>query len=115
MDNDEIVGKALKILHSALQGFATKMLKKYLGDNWAETVRERLHTRMTFASTTFDHVAQEIADKKSEARKQGDVIIGEKDSELDLRDLLLCIARMWDIFSNVLKPVVRYAHLHFVS
>lgn len=113
MDNDEIVGRALKLLHGALSVFAGKMLQRCLGDQWVSAVRDRLRQAqpMTFVSTTFGPVMQEIDRKRQELAAEKETELGEKAREqdqLDLRDLLQCITRMWDVFRNVLKPGVRY-------
>jgi hypothetical protein len=109
LNNDGIVGGALKLLHTALHQFAGKMLTRYLGEGWVSAVLDRLRSAQPMAgvaSTTFGQVAKEIADSQQQPMN-GAAATAVVEKELDLRDLLLCTTRMWDIFRTVLKPDVR--------
>jgi len=102
--NEEVVGKALKLLHSALNAFVSRMLQKVFGDSWIERVMDCLQQPqpMAFMTTAFGHVPKEIATNGVAGNESG-----SRAQELDLRNLLQCITRMWDVFRMVLKPVVR--------
>lgn len=98
------MGKALKLLHSALNAFVSRMLQKVFGDSWIERVMDCLQQPqpMAFMTTAFGHVPKEIATNGVAGNESG-----SRAQELDLRNLLQCITRMWDVFRMVLKPVVR--------
>lgn len=73
-------------------------MQQCMGAQWVGTVRDRLRQTqpMSFVSTTFGPMAQR-------PDSTGD------QQPLDLRDLLQCVTRLWDIFRNVLRPSVRSA------
>ncbi len=105
-----------------------KVMRRMHGEQWKQAVMDQLQLPQAMQATTmFSSLHQKESDKHGYILFSGPICdchsplppppppwksICSKEKNFDLRDLLLCITRLWDVFRIILKPSIRCPCYH---